>query len=115
MANKANKILVERETYEKNGKTYFGYFIKGTVRNKEVKVLITPPDFGGYAVLDIVFGDSNKCELVVTPFEMKDAQGNVISGNTYAVKSVDEDGKVYECSIKPMRKSDKTLLNMILA
>ncbi len=115
MANKENKIFVERETYEKNGKSYFSYFIKGNVRGKEVKVLITPPDFGGYAVLDIVFNDSNKCELAINPYEMKDAQGNVIKGNTYAVKSFDEDGKVYECAIKPLRKSDKSLLNMILA
>ena len=25
----ANNIMVERETFESNGKTYFGYFIKG--------------------------------------------------------------------------------------
>ncbi len=115
MAIKNNKIFVERETYEKNGKSYFSYFIKGKVRGKEVKVLITPPDFGGYAVLDIVFNDSNKSELAITPYEMKDGQGNTIKGNTYAVKSFDEDGKVYECSIKPLRKSDKSLLNMILS
>lgn len=115
MANKENKIFVERETYEKNGKSYFSYFIKGKVRNKDVKVFIAPPDFGGYAVLNIVFDDSNKCELVITPYEMKDAHGNIIKGNTYAVQSQDENGKVYECSIKPLRKSDKCLLNMILA
>lgn len=111
---KNTKIFVEREAYEKNGNTYFGYFIKGVVRGKDVKVLISPPDVGGYAVLDIVFGNENKAELVVTPYEMKDAAGNLISGNTYAVRSVDENGEIYECSIKPFRKSDKSLLNMIL-
>lgn len=111
---KNTKIFVEREAYEKNENTYFGYFIKGVVRGKDVKVLISPPDVGGYAVLDIVFGNENKAELVVTPYEMKDAAGNLISGNTYAVRSVDENGEIYECSIKPFRKSDKSLLNMIL-
>ena len=28
------KILVERETYEKDGKKFFSYFIKGNVRAK---------------------------------------------------------------------------------
>ena len=111
---KKNVIFVEREAYEKNGNTYFGYFIKGIVRGKDVKVLISPPDIGGYTVLDIVFGNENKAELVVTTYEMKDAGGNVISGNTYSVRSTDENGEIYECSIKPFRKSDKSLLNMIL-
>ena len=41
------KIFVEREVYEKDNKEYFSYFIKGVVRGKEVRVLITPPDKGG--------------------------------------------------------------------
>ena len=64
MTKKENKITVERETFEKNGKTFYSYFIKGTVRGKDVRVLITPPDKGGYAVLDIVFGNQNSAELV---------------------------------------------------
>lgn len=64
MTKKENKIMVERETFEKNGKTFYSYFIKGTVRGKDVRVLITPPDKGGYAVLDIVFGNQNSAELV---------------------------------------------------
>lgn len=66
------KIFVERETYEKNGKQYFTYFIKGVVRGIEARVQLMPPDFTGYTVLDIVFGNENKAELVVTPYEIKD-------------------------------------------
>ena len=40
---KENKIMVERETFEKNGKSYYSYFIKGNIRGKDVRVLITPP------------------------------------------------------------------------
>ena len=113
MENK--KILVEREVYEKDGKEYFSYFIKGVVRGKEVRVLITPPDKGGYTVLDIVFGNEMSAELVLKPYEIKDDKtGQVLKGNTYAVRSVDEDGIVYECPIKPARVSDKTALNMFL-
>ena len=37
-----------------------------------------------------------------------------MTGNTYGVKSVDEDGVVYECKIKPFQDSDKALLEMLL-
>lgn len=113
--NQNQKIKVERDTYEKNGKTYFSYFIRGNVRGKDVRATVIPPDRGGYTVLDIVFGDAMEAELVVTPFEMKDeTSGRIISGNTYAVRSVDENGEVYECKIKPSRASDKALIGMLL-
>ena len=114
MSNKASKIFVERESFEKEGKSFYSYFIKGTIRGKEVRILVTPPDKGGFAVLDIVFGNETKAELVATPFEMKDEKGNVIKGNTYLVRSVDENGEVFECTIKPFRSSDKSLLNMLM-
>ncbi len=111
----ANQIFVERETFEKNGRTFFSYFIKGSIRGKEVKVAVVPPDKGGYTVLDIVFGDAMAAELKLKPYEIKDeSTGKVISGNTYAVQTVDEDGEIYECSIKPYRNSDKALLNMLV-
>ena len=115
MSKKENKIMVERETFEKNGKTYFSYFIKGNIRGKDIKVAIVPPDRGGYAVLDIVFGNEMQAELVVNPYEIKDdATGNVIKGNTYAVRTIDENGETYECNVKPFRNSDKMLLNMLM-
>lgn len=116
MANNNNgKIFVERETFEKNGRTFFSYFIKGNIRGKEVKMAVVPPDKGGYTVLDIVFGSDMSAELILKPYEIKDeATGRVIAGNSYAVQSVDEDGEVYECSIKPYRNSDKALLAMLV-
>ena len=114
MAKKEVKIMVEREAFTSNDKSYFSYFIKGNVRGKDVKVGVIPPDKGGYTVLDIVFGDAMSCELVATPFEMKTESGQVIKGNSYSVRSVDENGEVYECAIKPARTSDKSLLNMLL-
>ena len=115
MTKNNEMIFVDRETFEKNGKTYFSYFIKGTIRGKDVKVAIIPPDKGGYTVLDIVFGNTMAAELVVKPFEIKDdATGKVIAGNTFTVQSYDENGDVYECAIKPFRASDKALLNMLI-
>ena len=109
------KIKVERDTYEKNGRTYFSYFIRGKVRGKDVRAALVPPDRGGYAVLDIVFGEEMEADLLLKPYEIRDeATGRVIAGNTYAVQSHDEDGEVYECTVKPFRSSDKPLLNMLL-
>ena len=108
-------LFVERETYEKNDKTYFSYFIKGVIRGKDVRVALVPPDNGGYAVLDLVFGDADKAELFLTPFEIKDDKtGRVIKGNSYGIRTVDENGEVYECAVKPFRASDKTLLQLLL-
>lgn len=86
-----NKIKVERETFESNGKEYFSYFIKGNVRGRDVKAGVIPPDKGGYTVLDIVFDGQMEAELIVTPFEIKDVKGKTIKGNTYSVRSYDED------------------------
>ena len=108
------KIKVERETYEKNGKTFYSYFIKGNVRGRDVKASLAPPDKGGYVILDIVFNDAMEAELVVVPYEIRDEKGNVLKGNTYAVRSQDENGDIYECKIKPARDSDKNILNMLL-
>lgn len=120
MAKKNNQIKVERETFEKDDKTYFSYFIKGNVRGKDIKVAIAPPNYetdkGGYAVLDIVFGNEMSADLIINPYEIKDNKsGKVISGNSYLVRTTDENGKVYECAVKPFRSSDKALLNMLLS
>lgn len=117
MENK--QIFVEKESFEHNGKAYNGYYIKGVVRGREVKIRIAPPDketdFGGYAVLDLVFDGADKAELVLVPYEIRDDKtGKVIKGNSYLVRTVDENGEVYECPVKPARTSDKTLLNMLL-
>ena len=115
MEKKTNKIMVEREIFEKDGKKYFSYFIKGQIRGKDVRVAVIPPDKGGYAVLDIVFGNDMKASLVTNPYEIKDeASGRIIKGNTYAVQTKDENGEVYECNVKPYRNSDKTLLTMLM-
>lgn len=122
MENKNNEqqLFVQKEPFEYNGKTYHHYFIQGMVRGREVKVELAPPnkdtDMGGYTVLDIVFGDADRADLIIEPFEVEDEKTKkVIKANRYIVRTVDEDGKVYECTVKPSRTSDRSLLNMLLA
>lgn len=115
MQSKNNKLLVEREPYEKEGNTYFSHVVKGSIRGRDVKATLIPHDVGGYAILDIVFGVSNTAELVLKPFEIRDEKTKkTVKGNSYAVRSVDEaTGEILECPVKPFRSSDKTILNMI--
>ncbi len=118
--NNEQQLYVQKEPFEYNGKTYHHYFIQGMVRGREVKIDLAPPnkdtDMGGYAVLDIVFGDADRADLIVEPFEITDDKTKqVIRGNRYFVRTVDEDGKVYECPVKPSRTSDRSMLQMLLA
>ena len=118
--NNEQQLFVQKEPFEYNGKKYNRYFIKGMVRGREVKIDLAPPnkdtDMGGYTVLDIVFGDADRADLIIAPFEITDDKTKqVIKGNRYLVRTVDEDGKVYECTVKPARTSDRSLLNMLLA
>ena len=108
-----NKIIVEKGTFEYNDKEYSSYFIAGKIKGKDVKVALMPPDKGGWAVLDILFSDTNQGELVVKPYELKDEKTGKVTatGNTYAVRTVDENGEIYECPVKPFKSSDKALLN----
>ena len=118
--NHDKQLFVEKEPFEYNGKTYFHYYIKGVVRGHDVKVSLAPPnrdtDHGGYSVLDIVFDGIDKAEFVIVPYEIRDDKTKkVVTGNRYLVRTVDEDGKVYECAVRPERTSDRSLLNMLLA
>lgn len=108
------KLIVQREKFDYKGKEYLSYFIKGVVKGREVKATLKPQDINGYTILDIIFEGANEVELIAKPYSITDDHGNVISGNTYIVRSVDENGEVYECPVKHSRASDKVLLNMLM-
>lgn len=118
MAKEEKKNLqVERETYEsKTKEERFNYFVRGTLRGKEIKASLMPSDIGGYDLLDILFIGNKTADLIVSPFEMKNEEtGEMIKGNTYIVRVIDEKGDIYECPVKPRQKSDKCILEMFLA
>ena len=113
-----NNIKVEKGAFEYKGKTYAEYFICGAVRGREVRIKLAPPDKndkGGYTVLDIVFGDESQADFVAEPFEFVNGEGKTVSGTRFLVRTADKQtGEVYECAVKPARKSDKTLLEMLM-
>jgi hypothetical protein len=109
-------LFVERETFKgrDNGQEYWSYFVRGTIRGREVKVSLIPPDKGGYEVLDIVFIGAVKLPLKRTENEMTDdVTKRRTTYLTYTVTGVDENGEIYDTDIKPARKSDKSLLEML--
>ncbi len=123
MANEKEKVVeskvlkIERETFEsKTNEVRYSYYVKGTIRGKNVKASLIPSDIGGYEVLDIVFGDSRTADLILVPYSMTDEKtGKEISGNGYEAQNVDENGEIYKCKVKPRQASDKSLLEMLLA
>lgn len=119
MANESktnNGLILERESFKGNdGKDYFSYFLKGKIRNRDVKVDFAPKDKGGYEPLDIIFDVNPKAELIMSEETMVDSNGKETRYMSYKARTIDEDGLVFECGIKPSRDSDKALLGMLLA
>ena len=108
-------LYLERELYQRNGEQRFYCYVKGLLRGREVIAGMTPKDFGGYDVLDLVFGDAEKVMLYKVPYEMRDERTKKVTrGYTYKAVSVDEDGTVYSITVKPARDSDKALLEMLV-
>lgn len=109
------KLYVEREQFKGNdGKDYWSYILKGQIRGRDVKVDFAPKDKGGYEPLDIIFDVQPKAELIIGEEEMTSDSGKITKYNTYTLKTVDEDGIDYTCSVKPTRDSDKSLLGMLI-
>lgn len=115
-SEKVKVLKIEREVYtSKDNESRFTYFVKGTIRGKDIKASLVPSDIGGYDVLDIVFGNEKTADLVLVPYAMTDDNGKEIVGNTYEAQNIDENGEIYKCKIKPRQSSDKSLLEMLLA
>lgn len=120
-AENGNLIIVREAICDKRGKqlttqdgrAYFAYILKGKLRGRDIKVDFSPKDKGGYLPLDLVFDISPKAELLIS--EVVSEMNGVKSRRTvYEVCTVDEDGQLWKCEIKPTRKSDGDLLAMVL-
>lgn len=108
-------LFVEKEAYvSKKKKRGYIYSVVGTIRGRRMTVSLAPPDKGGYALLDVLFGEATALPLLMTPYEVKDDDGNTLSGYTYLVQNADTDGVMIECKLKPRNDSDKRLLNVYL-
>ena len=117
-----NLVLVRDPITDKNGKQfmtkdgrpYYSYVVRGKVRGEEKKVDFVPKDQGGYEPLDILFEIAPKAELTINEEVMVNTDGSKTNYTAYKAQVIDEDGEVWDCSIKPQRDSDKTLLKFLL-
>lgn len=111
-----NKIYIERVSVETNSqKQIYNYMLNGKIGDRDVHADFVPKDVGGYEVLDIVFSVQPKAELIISEESMSDANGKTMKYTVYTAQTIDSDGIVYACNIKPARDSDKALLNIMLA
>ena len=95
------------------GRLYFSYRLYGKLRGREVSVDFSPKDKGGYVPLDFVFDVKPEAELDITD-EVTEFNGKRQHRTVYTVFTVDEDGVVWKCEVKPTNKSDIDLLTMLM-
>lgn len=110
-------LTVERETYEaKNNKEYYGYFVRGQVRGREVRADLVPKnkDFDGYEILNIIFDIAPTAELTIREETSENEHGGKVRYTVYEVQNTDEDGILYSYKLKPRAESDKSILNVLL-
>lgn len=120
-AENGNLIIVREAICDKRGKQlttqdgrlYFAYMLKGKLRGRDIKVDFSPKDMGGYLPLDLVFDISPKAELLITEV-VTEMNGTKSRRTVYEVCTVDEEGQIWKCEVKPTRKSDGDLLAMVL-
>ena len=96
-----------------NGRLYFAYILHGKLRNRPVKVDFSPKDKGGYQPLDLVFDVSSNAELIISEV-VQEMNGVKTRRTVYTVNTVDGDGLVWKCEVKPTRTSDRDMLAMLI-
>ena len=108
------RLFVEREAFTGSyGERFWAHVVRGQVRGRNIKIDFIPKDKGGYEVLDIVFGASDKAELIMCNEVMTDSHGNKTRYISYKVRTEDALGEL-ECGVKPAQDSDKALLTMLI-
>ena len=122
MAKNINKeeskiIYLEREFVRANGKDYANYFVRGTfivrgeVVEKRIRMDVPRNDNGMYDVLDMVFEDRNKVELIKIQKVNRDSTtGKKTITYRYEVANTDDD---LRARVVPSGDSNNALLDKI--
>ncbi len=102
-----------KQLMTQDGRLYFAYLLNGKLRGRRIKVDFSPKDKGGYQPLDLVFDVNAKAELVISEV-VQEMNGVKTRRTVYTVNTVDEDGIVWKCEVKPTRTSDRDMLTMLI-
>lgn len=117
VVEKENVIYLEREFVRVNGKEYANYFVRGKFSlrgkliEKPVRMDVPKNDTGMYDVLDMVFGEREKVELI----KVKNTMVNSTTGKktiTYRYEVENEDGDL-RARVVPSLESNNSLLNKL--
>lgn len=106
---KDGKIMKTR-----SGKDFYSYVVEGYVKGKPVKADLSGNDDGYYEIYEMMFGFSDKAELIVEDREQESQSGKVTRYKAYTLQVVDENGVVFTAPVKPQRGSDKTWIEFML-
>lgn len=114
------KLYVQRKafTYEdkktKQKREAFEYFIAANIRDRKFVIKVGPQkkDVAAYEVLDMLFEDLDKLELVSESYEYE-KNGQKVSGINYFVVSKDNDGFEDRLQVFPLKPSDNAVLDML--
>lgn len=113
-ATTEKRLIVERDKFTaSDGRTMWGYCVKGKIDGRETKVDFNASDQGGYEVLDMIFNIKPTAELLMREETVTDG-GRTNKYTIYEVGNVDADGDELRCRIKPARNSDKSILDYFL-
>ena len=117
VVEKENVIYLEREFVRVNGKEYANYFVRGKFSlrgklvEKQVRMDVPKNDTGMYDVLDMVFGEREKVELI----KVKNTMVNSTTGKktiTYRYEVENEEGDL-RARVVPSLESNNSLLNKL--
>lgn len=92
---KVNLVVERKEFTSRDGREMWGYFVRGKVRGREVRIDFQAADQGGYEVLDIIFEIKPTAELVMHDEVMLSEDGTKTPYTVYEVRNVDEFGNEY--------------------
>ena len=110
-------IYLEREFVRANGRDYANYFVRGTFNvrgqdvEKRIRMDVPKNDNGMYDVLDMVFEDRNKVELLKIAKVNRDmTTGKKTITYRYEVANVDDD---LRARVVPSGESNNALLDKL--
>ena len=115
-ANENQIIYLEREFVRANGRDYANYFVRGIFKvrgeeiEKKIKMDVPKNDNGMYDVLDMVFEDRDKVELIKIVKVNRDLNGRKTTSVRYEVENKDGD---LRARVVPYGDSNNSLLEKV--
>ena len=112
-------IYIDRKSFEakKSKKLCYKYCVYGKESGRDVTVNFLPAmkegqnDLGAYLYLDIMFGEDNRAQLCLLPYERENAEGEIVKGYSYYAVNLDTGKGIQKWyKVRPASMSDASFL-----